>query len=49
VAFIPLALFGRQFEPTRKSLEVASGDELGAVPAIGPPDADLSAGMVLSP
>jgi|SRR5580704_4438217 putative MFS transporter len=49
VAFIPLALWGRQFEPTRKSLEVASGDELGAVPAIGPPDAGLSAGMVLSP
>jgi hypothetical protein len=49
VALIPLALWGRQFEPTRKSLEVASGDELGAVPAIGPPDAGLSAGMVLSP
>lgn len=49
VALIPLAMWGRQFEPTRKSLEVASGDELGAVPAIGLPDAGMSAGMVLSP
>jgi MFS transporter, putative metabolite transport protein len=28
LAFIPLALWGRQFEPSRKSLELASGDEL---------------------
>lgn len=28
IAFIPLALWGRQFEPSRKSLELASGDEL---------------------
>jgi hypothetical protein len=28
VAFIPLALWGRAFEPSRKSLEVASGDRL---------------------
>ncbi|HET6869044.1 MAG TPA: MFS transporter [Solirubrobacteraceae bacterium] len=28
VALIPLALWGRRFEPARKSLEVASGDEL---------------------
>lgn len=27
VLFIPLALWGRRFEPARKSLEVASGDE----------------------
>ena len=29
VAFIPLALWGRRFEPARKSLELASSDELG--------------------
>jgi hypothetical protein len=28
LAFIPLALWGRQFEPSQKSLELASGDEL---------------------
>jgi hypothetical protein len=28
VALVPLALWGRRFEPARKSLEVASGDEL---------------------
>ena len=28
VVFIPLALWGRRFEPSRKSLEVASGDQL---------------------
>jgi hypothetical protein len=28
VVLIPLALWGRQFEPARRSLELASGDEL---------------------
>lgn len=38
VAFIPLALWGRRFEPSRKSLELASGDELlgGAGVAVQP-------------
>ncbi len=44
VAFIPLALWGRQFEPSRKSLELASGDQLFAGPAVGPPDVDVAPG-----
>ena len=38
VAFIPLALWGRQFEPSRKSLELASGDQVLAPAIVGPPD-----------
>ena len=38
IAFIPLALWGRRFEPARKSLEVASGDQLLALPMVGPAD-----------
>ena len=49
VAFIPLALWGRRFEPARKSLEVASGDELLPVATVGAPDGEPVAGMVLSP
>jgi putative MFS transporter len=45
VVFIPLALWGRRFEPTRKSLEVASADELFAVSTVTSPDP----GTVLSP
>jgi MFS transporter, putative metabolite transport protein len=49
VAFIPLALWGRRFEPSRKSLEVASGDELLAVPVIGAADPGMAPGVVVSP
>jgi MFS transporter, putative metabolite transport protein len=35
VALIPLALWGRRFEPSRKSLEIASGDQLLAQPMVG--------------
>lgn len=35
VALVPLALWGRRFEPSRKSLEVASDDLLLTVPVIG--------------
>ena len=45
VAFIPLALWGRSFEPARKSLEIASGDELLAAPVA---EAGIPAGMALS-
>jgi MFS transporter, putative metabolite transport protein len=38
VVFIPLALWGRRFDPARKSLELASGDELLAPPPVGLPD-----------
>ena len=41
VAFIPLALWGRRFEPAQKSLEVASGEELVAVPGLGPSDPEM--------
>jgi putative MFS transporter len=34
VAFIPLALWGARFEPARKSLELASGDELLGGPVV---------------
>ena len=37
VAFIPLALWGRRFEPSRKSLELASGDQVLAPAIVGPP------------
>ena len=37
VVFIPLALWGRRFDPARKSLELASGDELLAPPPVGLP------------
>jgi len=47
VAFIPLALWGRRFEPTRKSLEVASGDELLTAPIEGPADPDMPPGVVV--
>jgi MFS transporter, putative metabolite transport protein len=44
VAFIPLALWGRQFEPSRKSLELASGDQVLATPIVGPPDPGVAPG-----
>ena len=47
IAFIPLALWGRQFEPARKSLEVASGDHLLAPPMVGPPDPGIARGVVV--
>jgi putative MFS transporter len=49
VVFIPLALSGRRFEPSRKSLEVASGDQLLAVPAAEPADPGLAGGVVIAP
>jgi MFS transporter, putative metabolite transport protein len=49
IAFIPLALWGRQFEPARKSLEAASGDQLLALPIVGPPDPGIAQGVVVSP
>jgi putative MFS transporter len=50
VAFIPLALWGRQFEPSRRSLELASGDPLLPRAVVGPPDADVAPGApALSP
>ena len=48
VVFVPLALWGRHFEPSRKSLEVASGDKLLAGPIAGPPDAGVTGGVVVS-
>ena len=44
VAFIPLALWGRQFEPSRKSLELASGDQVLAPAIVGPPDPGVAPG-----
>jgi hypothetical protein len=44
VAFIPLALRGRRFEPSRKSLELASGDQLLAVPTVGLADPGVARG-----
>jgi MFS transporter, putative metabolite transport protein len=38
VVLIPLALWGRRFEPARKSLELASGDQLLAPPPVGLPN-----------
>jgi putative MFS transporter len=49
VALIPLALWGRRFEPARKSLEEASGDQLVAVPVVGHPDPGLAPGVVVGP
>jgi MFS family permease len=49
VALMPLALWGRRFEPARKSLEIASGDELLAVPTVGAPDPGIAPGVVVSP
>jgi hypothetical protein len=49
VAFIPLALWGRQFEPARKSLEVASGDELLAVPVVEHADPTIPSGVIVGP
>jgi MFS family permease len=49
IALIPLALWGRSFEPARKSLEVASGDQLLAVRMVGPADPGVPPGVVLSP
>jgi putative MFS transporter len=47
VVFIPLALWGRRFEPARKSLETASGDEVLPVATVESPDAAIAPGMVL--
>jgi len=44
VALIPLALWGRRFDPARKSLELASGDELLAPPPVGLPDPEVAPG-----
>ena len=49
VVLIPLALWGRRFEPARKSLELASGDQLLAVPVLGPADPGLPPEVALSP
>jgi hypothetical protein len=49
VVFIPLALWGRQFEPSRKSLEIASGDQLLSVPVVGPPDPGMAPEVVVGP
>jgi putative MFS transporter len=49
IAFIPLALWGRQFEPARKSLELASGDQLLGVPPVGPADPGIPPEVALSP
>jgi len=46
VAFIPLALSGRRFEPARKSLEVASDDQLLAQPIVQLADPALAPGAV---
>jgi MFS transporter, putative metabolite transport protein len=46
VAFIPLALWGRAFEPAGKSLELASGDQLLPRPTVGVADRDLAPGAV---
>jgi hypothetical protein len=49
VAIIPLALSGRQFEPARKSLETASGDELLAAPTVEPADPGVPSGVIVGP
>jgi putative MFS transporter len=53
VALIPLALWGRRFEPSCKSLEVASGDELLAAPmgapVEAPADPGVAGGVALNP
>lgn len=50
VALIPLALWGRRFEPARKSLEVASGDErLTAVTDTAAADTAAVAAAALTP
>jgi hypothetical protein len=46
VALIPLALWGRRFEPARKSLEVASGDQLLVQPPVGVADPVVVPGAV---
>jgi MFS transporter, putative metabolite transport protein len=46
VAFIPLALWGRAFEPAGKSLELASGDQLLARPIVEVASPDVSPGAV---
>ena len=49
VLLVPLALWGRRFEPARKSLEVASGDQLLPVPAVEGADPGVPPGVVVSP
>lgn len=49
VVFIPLALWGRRFEPAMKSLEVASGDELLAAPTVEPADPGVPRGVIVGP
>jgi MFS transporter, putative metabolite transport protein len=46
VAFIPLAWWGRAFEPAGKSLELASGDQPLARPTVGVAGPDVSPGVV---
>ena len=46
VAFIPLALWGRRFEPTRKSLELASGDQLVGGPIVALADPVVPPGAI---
>jgi hypothetical protein len=49
VLFIPLALWGRRFEPAMKSLEVASGDEPVAVPMVEPVEPGVPPGVIVGP
>jgi MFS transporter, putative metabolite transport protein len=46
VLFVPLALWGRRFEPARKSLELASGDQLLGQPPVGVADPVVLPGAV---
>jgi MFS transporter, putative metabolite transport protein len=47
VALIPLALWGRRFEPARQSLEFASGDQLLAAPIVGTAEPAVPARLVV--
>jgi hypothetical protein len=49
VLFIPLALWGRRFEPARKSLEVASGDQVLAAAPVQPVDPGVPPGVIVGP
>jgi len=44
VLFVPLALWGRRFEPSRKSLELASGDQVLGQSVAGTPDPGMPPG-----
>ncbi len=49
IVLVPLALWGRRFEPSRKSLELASGDQVLARPVVTAADPGLPPGVVVSP